>query len=203
MIGLLVQFDDHVADLRDVTADLDAERDGDFSRKDTLLYNYEDCFLGTVASDAFEENHDAWVGPSGRRTDVLILRDPYNLFASRRRAGYAVVSGGTDTHVVLVDLRPKGVKGNAAEEALERAGMTCNKNGVPNDPEKPAVTSGIRLGTPAGTTRGFGVAEFQATGRFIARILDGLAEGGETADLETTVRGEVEELTGRFPIYGG
>ncbi|NNU16326.1 serine hydroxymethyltransferase [Parvularcula sp. ZS-1/3] len=118
-------------------------------------------------------------------------------------AGYAVVSGGTDTHVMLVDLRPKGVKGNAAEEALERAGMTCNKNGVPNDPEKPAITSGIRLGTPAATSRGFGVAEFQETGRLIARVLDGLAEGGDTTELENSVRAEVEALTGRFPIYGG
>ncbi|MEM1380900.1 MAG: serine hydroxymethyltransferase [Pseudomonadota bacterium] len=118
-------------------------------------------------------------------------------------AGYAVVSGGTDTHVMLVDLRPKGVKGNAAEEALERAGMTCNKNGVPNDPEKPAVTSGIRLGTPAATTRGFGVAEFQETGRLIARVLDGLAAGGDTEALENEVRGQVETLTARFPIYGG
>jgi glycine hydroxymethyltransferase len=118
-------------------------------------------------------------------------------------AGYAVVSGGTDTHVMLVDLRPKGVKGNAAEEALERAGMTCNKNGVPNDPEKPAVTSGIRLGTPAATTRGFGTEEFRETGRLIARVLDGLAEGGDTAALEDTVRAEVRALTARFPIYKG
>ncbi|MEO1042876.1 MAG: serine hydroxymethyltransferase [Pseudomonadota bacterium] len=117
-------------------------------------------------------------------------------------AGYAVVSGGTDTHVMLVDLRPKGVKGNAAEEALERAGMTCNKNGVPNDPEKPAITSGIRLGTPAGTSRGFGIAEFQQTGRMIAEVLDGLAAGGDTTELENKVRAEVEALTGRFPIYG-
>ncbi|MEM7741711.1 MAG: serine hydroxymethyltransferase [Pseudomonadota bacterium] len=117
-------------------------------------------------------------------------------------AGYAVVSGGTDTHVMLVDLRPKGVKGNAAEEALERAGMTCNKNGVPNDPEKPAITSGIRLGTPAGTSRGFGIAEFQQTGRMIAEVLDGLAAGGETTELENKVRADVEMLTGRFPIYG-
>ena len=118
-------------------------------------------------------------------------------------AGYAVVSGGTDTHVMLVDLRPKGVKGNAAEEALERAGTSCNKNGVPNDPEKPTVTSGIRLGTPAGTSRGFGVAEFQETGRLIARVLDGLAEGGDTTALEDEVRAEVEALTARFPIYAG
>ena len=118
------------------------------------------------------------------------------------QAGYAVVSGGTDTHLALIDLRPKGVKGNAAEEALERAGITCNKNGVPNDPEKFTVTSGIRLGTPAGTTRGFGVAEFQETGRLIARVLDALAEGGDTSGVEAEVRAEVEALTARFPIYG-
>ncbi|MEE4209578.1 MAG: serine hydroxymethyltransferase, partial [Parvularcula sp.] len=131
-----------------------------------------------------------------------VIENAKALSAVLVESGYAVVSGGTDTHVILVDLRPKGVKGNAAEEALERAGMTCNKNGVPNDPEKPTVTSGIRLGTPAGTTRGFGVAEFQETGRLIARVLDGLAEGGDTAGIENEVRAEVEELTGRFPIYG-
>ncbi|MCQ8184550.1 serine hydroxymethyltransferase [Parvularcula maris] len=130
-----------------------------------------------------------------------VIENAKALAAVLVEAGYAVVSGGTDTHVMLVDLRPKGVKGNAAEEALERAGMTCNKNGVPNDPEKPTVTSGIRLGTPAATTRGFGVAEFQETGRLIARVLDGLAEGGDTTALEDEVRGEVEALTGRFPIY--
>ena len=132
-----------------------------------------------------------------------VMENAKALAAVLVEAGYAVVSGGTDSHVMLVDLRPKGVKGNAAEEALERAGMTCNKNGVPNDPEKPTVTSGIRLGTPAATSRGFGVAEFQETGRLIVRILDGLAAGGDTTQLEDTVRAEVEALTGRFPIYGG
>lgn len=131
-----------------------------------------------------------------------VMENAKALAAVLVEAGYAVVSGGTDSHVMLVDLRPKGVKGNAAEEALERAGMTCNKNGVPNDPEKPTVTSGIRLGTPAATSRGFGVAEFQETGRLIVRILDGLAAGGDTTELEDTVRAEVEALTGRFPIYG-
>ncbi|MBB4657705.1 serine hydroxymethyltransferase [Parvularcula dongshanensis] len=116
-------------------------------------------------------------------------------------AGYAVVSGGTDTHLALVDLRPKGVKGNAAEEALERAGITCNKNGVPNDPEKPAVTSGIRVGTPAATTRGFGVAEFQETGRLMARVLDTLAEGEDPSRIVSEVRDDVMALTKRFPIY--
>lgn len=116
-------------------------------------------------------------------------------------AGYAVVSGGTDTHLALIDLRTKGVKGNAAEEALELAHMTCNKNGVPNDPEKPAVTSGIRLGTPAATSRGFGEAEFAETGRLMARVLDALAEGGDTTHVEKDVAGEVTELLSRFPIY--
>ena len=117
------------------------------------------------------------------------------------QGGYAVVSGGTDTHLALIDLRPKGVKGNAAEGALERAGITCNKNGVPNDPEKFTVTSGIRVGSPAATTRGFGVAEFQETGRLMVRVLDALAEGGDTAETEAAVRAEVTALTERFPIY--
>ena len=132
-----------------------------------------------------------------------VIENAKALSAVLVEAGYAVVSGGTDSHVILVDLRPKGVKGNAAEEALERAGMTCNKNGVPNDPEKPAITSGVRVGTPAGTSRGFGVAEFQQTGRMMVEILDGLAAGGDTTELENKVRGEVEALTAQFPIYGG
>jgi glycine hydroxymethyltransferase len=116
--------------------------------------------------------------------------------------GLDIVSGGTDTHLMLVDLRPKGLKGNAAEEALERAGMTCNKNGVPNDPEKPMVTSGIRLGTPAGTTRGFGTEEFTQVGNLIGDVLDGLAQNG---DDNTAAEGKafeaVTELCQRFPIY--
>lgn len=116
--------------------------------------------------------------------------------------GYAVVSGGTDNHLALIDLRPKGVKGNDAEEALERAGITCNKNGVPDDPEKPAITSGIRIGTPAATTRGFGVAEFQETGRLMVEVLDALAAGGDTSAVEADVKTRVEALTARFPIYG-
>jgi glycine hydroxymethyltransferase len=117
--------------------------------------------------------------------------------------GAAIVSGGTDNHLMLVDLRPKGVKGNAAEKSLERAGITCNKNGVPFDPEKPAVTSGIRLGTPAGTTRGFGPEEFRAIGHLISDVLDGLAAHGEANEsAESEVRGHVAELCQRFPIYG-
>ena len=119
-------------------------------------------------------------------------------------AGYAVVSGGTDNHLALVDLRPKGVKGNAAEESLERAGITCNKNGVPNDPEKPAITSGIRVGSPACTTRGFGVEEFREVGSLMAEVLDGLAQNGDdNSAVEAQVRQKVTALTNRFAIYQG
>ena len=115
--------------------------------------------------------------------------------------GTAIVSGGTENHLMLVDLRPKGVKGNAAADALGRAGITCNKNGVPFDPEKPTVTSGIRLGTPAGTTRGFGVKEFQDIGHLISDVLDGLA-AGDSGAAERKVHARVAELCERFPIYG-
>ena len=110
---------------------------------------------------------------------------------------------GTDTHVVLVDLRPKGVKGNATEKALGRAHITCNKNGVPFDPEKPTVTSGIRLGSPAGTTRGFGEAEFRQIADWIIEVVDGLAANGEDGNgaVEAKVKAEVAELCARFPIY--
>ena len=119
-------------------------------------------------------------------------------------AGLDIVSGGTDTHLMLVDLRPKGVTGKAAEAALGRANITCNKNGVPFDPEKPTITSGIRLGTPAGTTRGFGVAEFRQVGDMINEVVDGLATNGEDAnhEIEGSVKTRVIELCGRFPIYG-
>jgi glycine hydroxymethyltransferase len=119
--------------------------------------------------------------------------------------GVDIVSGGTDSHIVLVDLRPKGLTGKAAEASLERAGMTCNKNGIPFDPEKPMVTSGVRLGTPAATTRGFGVAEFTLVGELISEVLDGLAatNSGDNAAVEAKVRGRIHELCSRFPIYGG
>ncbi len=116
--------------------------------------------------------------------------------------GLDIVSGGTDTHLMLVDLRPKGLTGKQAEASLERAGITCNKNGIPFDPERPTVTSGVRLGSPAATTRGFGVGEFRLVGELIAEVLDGLAANPEdNAALETSVRARVEELCGRFPIY--
>jgi glycine hydroxymethyltransferase len=118
-------------------------------------------------------------------------------------AGYDLVAGGTDTHLLLVDLRPKRLTGNIAEKALGRAHITTNKNGVPFDPEKPTVTSGIRIGSPAGTTRGFGIAEFQHIGRMMAEVLDGLAANGEAgnAKVEAKVKAEAIALARRFPIY--
>jgi glycine hydroxymethyltransferase len=117
--------------------------------------------------------------------------------------GCDIVSGGTDTHLMLVDLRPKRLTGKTAETALGRAHITCNKNGIPFDPEKPAVTSGIRLGSPACTTRGFGIAEFRTVGALIAEVLDVLSQKGAEADslVEAAVRDKVKSLLGRFPIY--
>jgi glycine hydroxymethyltransferase len=119
--------------------------------------------------------------------------------------GFDIVSGGTDTHLMLVDLRPKRLTGKVAELALGRAHITCNKNGIPFDPEKPAVTSGVRLGTPAGTTRGFGIAEFQEVGEMIAEVLDVLSQKGVEEDTltEAAVREKVKKLVSRFPIYRG
>ena len=119
------------------------------------------------------------------------------------KGGLDTVTHGTDTHVVLVDLRPKGVKGNATEKALGRANITCNKNGVPFDPEKPTVTSGIRLGSPAGTTRGFGEEEFRQIADWIIEVVDGLAANGEdgNGDVEEKVKADVARLCARFPLY--
>lgn len=127
------------------------------------------------------------------------------LAASLQEQGLDIVSGGTDNHLMLVDLRPYGAKGKHAEKALDRAAITCNKNGIPNDPEKPFVTSGIRLGTPAGTTRGFGEAEFTQIGQLIAEVIEGLRKNGEAGDaqVEQSVRARVEELCAKFPIYQG
>ena len=116
--------------------------------------------------------------------------------------GLDIVSGGTDTHLMLVDLRPKGLTGKIAEQSLERAGITCNKNAVPFDPEKPTVTSGIRLGSPAATTRGFGPAEFARVGALILEVLDGLASSSnDNGAIELSVRRRVRDLCDRFPIY--
>jgi len=117
--------------------------------------------------------------------------------------GLAIVSGGTDSHLMLVDLRPKGVTGKATEHELEKALMTCNKNGVPFDTAPFTITSGVRLGTPAGTTRGFGVAEFEQIGHWIADVVSSM-NGGDEADpaVVASVAAQVRELTHRFPIYG-
>ena len=125
------------------------------------------------------------------------------LSARLMERGVDIVSGGTDTHLMLVDLRPKGLTGKDTEAALERAGITCNKNGVPFDPQKPMITSGVRLGTPAGTTRGFGIAEFELVGDLIGDVLDGMAGGAEPdPGVEQAVLKQVQELCARFPIYG-
>jgi len=130
--------------------------------------------------------------------------DNARILAETLKSGGAdIVSGGTDSHIVLVDLRPKGLTGRDTEEALERAGMTCNKNAVPFDPEPPMVTSGVRLGTPAATTRGFGAAEWKLVGEYIIEVLDGLKANGVegNAEVEQAVKAKVEALCARFPIY--
>ena len=140
--------------------------------------------------------------PEFKLYSKAVIENARALAAVMIERGCAIVSGGTDNHLMLVDLRPKGVKGNAAEKALERASITCNKNGVPFDPEKPTVTSGIRLGTPAGTTRGFGIAEFQAIGHLVNDVLDALAERPEgDAAVENATQAKAVELCERFPIY--
>ncbi len=133
---------------------------------------------------------------------AAVVDNAKTLAATIADGGFDIVSGGTDTHLMLVDLRPKGLTGKAAEASLERAGITCNKNGIPFDPEKPTITSGVRLGSPAATTRGFGAKEFGEVGRMICTVLDGLAEKrNDNAETETRIRTEVERLCGRFPIY--
>jgi glycine hydroxymethyltransferase len=146
--------------------------------------------------------------PSFKAYARTVVENARTLAAVLAEDGCDIVTGGTDTHLMLVDLRPKGLTGKAAEASLDRAGITCNKNGVPFDPEGPAVTSGIRLGTPAATTRGFGQAEFRDVGDLIAKVLDGLTGGGADnapveAAVEAEVRREVRALCRRFPIYPG
>ncbi len=127
------------------------------------------------------------------------------LASSLQEAGLEIVSGGTDNHSMLVDLRPKQAKGKHAEKALDRASITCNKNGIPFDTEKAMLTSGLRLGTPAGTTRGFGIAEFRQVGQLIAEVVEGLRKNGEAGDaqIEAHVAAKVSDLCARFPIYQG
>ena len=140
--------------------------------------------------------------PSFKDYARQVVENAQVLSDTLKDGGVDIVTGGTDTHLLLVDLRPKGLTGNIAEQSLDRAGITCNKNGVPFDPEKPTITSGIRLGTPAGTTRGFGTEEFRAIGEMITEVLDGLAANREdNSAVEQKVRSRVQELCKRFPIY--
>ena len=143
--------------------------------------------------------------PSFRVYAKNVVENAKALAETLKSRGLDIVSGGTDTHLMLVDVRKKGLTGKVAEAALGRANITCNKNGIPFDPEKPTVTSGVRLGTPAGTTRGFGIAEFRQVGDMIAEVLDALAQKGaeEDAQAEGNVRDKVKRLVGRFPIYEG
>ncbi len=146
--------------------------------------------LGEALRPEFKLYARAVVDNAKALADVLVKR------------GVAIVTGGTDSHLMLVDLRPKKLTGKAAEASLERAHMTCNKNGIPFDTEKPTITSGIRLGTPAATTRGFGVAEFRQVGELIGDVLDGLAKNPEdNGTAEAKARAEVKRLCERFPIY--
>jgi glycine hydroxymethyltransferase len=145
--------------------------------------------------------HEA-LQPGFKQYANAVVANAKTLAAMLERAGLEIVSGGTDSHLMLVDLRPVGITGREAEKSLDRAGITCNKNGIPFDPETPTVTSGIRLGSPAATTRGFGEDEFRTIGGWIVETLDALAaQSPETGIAEARVRAEVRELCARFPIY--
>ena len=143
--------------------------------------------------------------PGFKTYQAQVIRNAQALADQLMKGGLGTVTGGTDTHLMLVDLRPKGVKGNATEKALGRAHITCNKNGIPFDTEKPTITSGIRLGTPAGTTRGFAESEFRQIGDWIVEVVDGLAANGEADNgaVEASVKARVEALCQQFPIYPG
>ncbi|MEO9635035.1 MAG: serine hydroxymethyltransferase [Parasphingorhabdus sp.] len=141
--------------------------------------------------------------PEFQSYSAAVIENAKILAATLKERGADVVAGGTDTHLALIDLSPLGITGRDADEALERAGITCNKNSIPNDPQPPMKTSGIRVGSPAGTTRGFGPAEFRLIGEMVADVLDGLREKGEGGDpeVEADVRERVQSLCDRFPIY--
>ncbi len=143
--------------------------------------------------------------PEFKTYQAQVIRNAQALADQLMKGGLGTVTGGTDTHLMLVDLRPKGVKGNATEKALGRAHITCNKNGIPFDTEKPTITSGVRLGTPAGTTRGFTEVEFRQIGDWIIEVVDGLAANGEDGNgaVEAAVKAKVGALCARFPIYPG
>jgi glycine hydroxymethyltransferase len=147
--------------------------------------------------------HEA-LQPGFRSYAKVVVENAKVLAATLVEAGLEIVSGGTDSHLMLVDLRPLGLTGRDAEISLERAGITCNKNGIPFDPQKPAVTSGIRLGSPAATTRGFGPEEFRTVGSYIVEVLLALARRpGDNEATEARVRENVRDLCTRFPIYRG
>ena len=146
--------------------------------------------------------HEA-LQPAFARYAEAVVRNAQALAATLSEAGLDIVSGGTDSHLLLVDLRPLGLTGRDVEASLGRAGITCNKNGIPFDPQKPTVTSGIRLGSPAGTTRGFGHEEFRLVGQYIVEVLHALMRGpAENGATEIEVREKVRELCTRFPIFG-
>ncbi|MDR3373225.1 MAG: serine hydroxymethyltransferase [Ancalomicrobiaceae bacterium] len=141
--------------------------------------------------------------PEFRTYAANVVANAKALAESLKEQGLDLVSGGTDTHLILVDLRPKKATGNVTEKALKRAHITCNKNGIPFDPEKPMVTSGVRLGTPAGTTRGFGTEEFRQIGRMIGEVVNGIMKNGPDGDgqIEARIKEEATSLCHRFPIY--
>ena len=141
--------------------------------------------------------------PEFKTYQAQVIKNAQALADQLMKGGLGTVTSGTDTHLMLVDLRPKGVTGSATEKALGRAHITCNKNGIPFDTEKPTITSGIRLGTPAGTTRGFAEAEFRLIGDWIVEVVDGLAKNGEDGNgaVEASVKARVEALCEKFPIY--
>jgi glycine hydroxymethyltransferase len=143
--------------------------------------------------------------PEFKAYAASVVENAKALAASLEESGLKIVSGGTDNHLMLVDLTTKDVTGKAAEKGLDRAFLTCNKNAIPFDPRSPFVTSGVRLGTPAGTTRGFGPAEFRKIGGLIAEVVEGLAKNGDEGDaqVEESVRRRVGELTAAFPVYPG
>jgi glycine hydroxymethyltransferase len=132
-----------------------------------------------------------------------VIANARALAAALQREGMNIVAGGTDSHLMVVDLTPKGVTGKGAEDSLERAGITCSRSTIPFDPRPPMLSSGVRLGTPACTTRGFGEAEFRTVAKLIGEVVDGLATHGEEGNgaVEAKVRREVKDLTARFPIY--
>ena len=150
---------------------------------------------------AFKEALD----PSFKIYSEAVVSNAQALGKVLQERGVELVTGGTDTHLVLVDLRMKGLKGNIVEKSLERAGITCNKNAVPFDPESPSVTSGVRLGTPAGTPRGFGNDEFRLIGELIGDVLDGLCNSeeqqGENTNVEKVVKARIMTLCEQFPLY--